>query len=119
MAAPLYRAFISYSHADAATANWLHRVLEAYRVPAKLVGHDTPLGPVPRRLLPIFKDREELAASGNLSDGLRNSLAAAQSLIVVASPASAHSRWVNEEVRAYKQMHGEAQVLVVIAIPPQ
>ena len=115
MAAPLYRAFISYSHADAATANWLHRVLEAYRVPAKLVGLDTPLGPVPRRLLPIFKDREELAASGDLSDGLRNSLAAAQSLIVIASPAAARSRWVNEEVRTYKQMHGEAQVLVVIA----
>lgn len=115
MAAPFYRAFISYSHADAATAKWLHRVLEAYRVPAKLVGRDTPLGPVPRRLLPIFKDREELAASGKLSDGLRNSLAAAQSLIVIASPGAARSRWVNEEVRTYKQMHGEAQVLVVIA----
>lgn len=115
MAAPIYRAFISYSHADAAVAKWLHRVLEAYRVPAKLVGRDTPLGPVPRRLLPIFKDREELAASGTLSDGLRNSLAAAQSLIVIASPDAARSRWVNEEVRAYKQIHGEAQVLVVIA----
>ncbi|MCY7399058.1 MAG: toll/interleukin-1 receptor domain-containing protein [Sphingomonas bacterium] len=115
MTAPHYLAFISYSHADSATANWLHRSLESYRVPAKLVGRETHLGPVPRRLLPIFKDREELAASGNLSDGLRNSLAAARSLIVIASPAAAGSRWVNEEVRAYKQMHGEAQVLVVIA----
>lgn len=110
-----YRAFISYSHADAKIATWLHRALEFYRVPRKLVGAATAVGPVPRRLTPIFKDRDELAASGDLSVGLKEALAAAQFLIVVASPASARSRWVNEEVRMFKALHGEACVLVVIA----
>jgi tetratricopeptide (TPR) repeat protein len=110
-----YRAFISYSHADAALAGRLHRALETYRVPAKLVGRETPVGIVPRRLTPIFKDREELAASADLSSGLKASLAASRFLIVIASPAAARSHWVNEEVRAFKAIHGEARVLVLIA----
>ena len=110
-----YRAFISYSHADTACANWLHHALETYRIPAKLVGRETAIGAVPRRLTPIFKDREELAASGDLSAGLKESLGGSEFLIVIASPAAARSRWVNEEVRTYKQMHGEARVLVVIS----
>ena len=110
-----YRAFISYSHADTALAKWLHRALEGYRIPAKLVGRETPVGIVPRRLIPIFKDREELAASGDLGDGLKAALAASQFLIIIASPAAARSRWVNEEVRSFKAIHGESCVLVAIA----
>ena len=33
-----YRAFISYSHADKAWADWLHKALDMYRVPSRLVG---------------------------------------------------------------------------------
>ena len=112
---PGYRAFISYSHADTKFALWLHRALEGYRVPSKLVGRATPVGPVPRRLIPIFKDREELAASGDLGDGLTAALAASRFLILVASPAAACSKWVGEEVRRFKSLHGEARVLVAIA----
>lgn len=110
-----YRAFISYSHADSALAKWLHRALESYRIPAKLVGRETPVGIVPRRLIPIFKDRDELAASGDLGDGLKAALAASQFLIIIASPAAARSIWVNEEVRSFKAIHGETRVLVAIA----
>ena len=112
---PGYRAFISYSHADKALAMWLHRALEGYRIPAKLVGRETPVGIVPRRLIPIFKDREELAASGDLGDGLKAALAASHFLIVIASPAAARSKWVGEEVRNFKAIHGESRVLVAIA----
>ena len=49
-----YRAFISYSHRDREWADWLHRRLESYRVPKKLVGALTREGSVPRRLTPIF-----------------------------------------------------------------
>lgn len=109
-----YRAFISYSHVDSGQAIRLHRALEAFRMPSQLVGVVTDLGPVPRRLTPIFRDRDELPASGDLSAQLRGALAEARFLIVIASPASARSRWVNEEVRAFKAMHGEARVLVAI-----
>ena len=56
-----YRAFISYSHRDKPWADWLHKALETYRVPSKLVGRETAAGTIPRRLNPVFRDREELA----------------------------------------------------------
>ncbi|HWI86710.1 MAG TPA: hypothetical protein VNT42_10370, partial [Sphingomonas sp.] len=59
-----YAAFISYSHADHLCVRWLHRALETYRLPKMLVGTEAPFGPVPRRLPPVFRDRDELPASG-------------------------------------------------------
>ena len=61
-----YRAFISYSHQDKAWADWLHRSLESYRIPQRLVGQVTPAGVVPKRLLPVFRDRDELASATDL-----------------------------------------------------
>src|SRR5262249_36940666 len=61
-----YRAFLSYSHRDAKWANWLHKALETYRPPKGLIGTVTPVGPVPRRLIPIFQDRQELASATEL-----------------------------------------------------
>lgn len=113
--AATYRAFISYSHADKACADWLHRVLESYRLPGKLVGGTTSAGKVPARLTPIFRDRDELPAAGELSGELHRALRDSLFLIVIASPAAASSRWVNEEVRQFKQVHGEGRVLAVIA----
>lgn len=101
-----YRAFISYSHADARVVEWLHRALEAYRIPAKLVGFETALGPVPARLGSLFRDRNELPAAGDLSAELLGALKRSQFLIVVCSPAAARSTWVNEEVRQFKLLHG-------------
>ncbi len=61
-----YRAFISYSHADEKWAAWLHRALETYKIPKHLIGKPTDFGPVPERLAPIFRDRDELATSTEL-----------------------------------------------------
>lgn len=110
-----YRAFISYSHADRAVAQWLHRALERYRLPPRLVGTVTDVGIVPAKLTPIFRDRDELPAAGNLTDELRDALLESDFLVVVASPAAAASHWVNEEIRLFKAMHGEAHVLALIA----
>ena len=111
---PRYRAFLSYSHRDSRLAAWLHRKLESYRVPAKLVGTTTSAGSVPRRLRPIFRDREELSASSDLSAAIQVALQASPFLIVICSPAAAASRWVNEEVLAFKRLHGEGRILPVI-----
>jgi len=109
-----FRAFISYSHRDTGTVRWLHRALETYRVPPKLLGRETPLGPVPKTLGPIFRDRDELSASPDLSAELRAALAQSLFLIVVCSPAAAASRYVNEEVLTFKRLHGEKRVLALI-----
>jgi tetratricopeptide (TPR) repeat protein len=111
---PAYRAFISYSHSDKTIAKWLHSELERYRLPKKLIGNHTALGPVPKRLSPIFRDVDELPASGNLGTELQDALTRSLFLIVICSPASARSKWVNEEIRQFKLMHGANKVLALI-----
>lgn len=100
----VYRAFISYSHADKAWADWLHKVLETYRVPSRLVGKETAAGIIPRRLNPIFRDRDELASAVDLGRKVNEALGQAEALLVICSPHAATSHWVNEEVLAFKQM---------------
>ena len=90
-----YRAFISYSHQDAAAGRRLHRRLERYVLPRRLVGRATARGPVPRRLGPIFRDREDLPAADSLSEEVRAALAGSASLIVVCSPAARASSAAN------------------------
>ena len=113
-AGPRYWAFLSYSHADLRWARRLHRALEAYVVPRRLVGRPTPGGPAPRRLRPVFRDLDEMGAGGSLSDRLKSALDASASLIVVCSPAAAVSPWVNEEIRRFKAERGEDRILAVI-----
>ena len=69
-----YQAFISYSHADAGHAAWLQRRLETYRVPRRLHGKPGLHGPIPARLGAVFRDREDLPASGDLGDTIRAAL---------------------------------------------
>jgi tetratricopeptide (TPR) repeat protein len=109
-----YSAFISYSHADHACARWLHHGLETYRLPKSLVGSESPFGPVTRRLLPVFRDRDELPASGDLGGELRAALAQSRYQIVLCSPNSARSHWVNEEILSFKRLHGESRTLALI-----
>jgi tetratricopeptide (TPR) repeat protein len=109
-----YAAFISYSHADQVVARWLHQALETYRLPRALIGTPSEFGPVSRRLPPVFRDRDELPASGDLGEKLRNALADSRFQIVLCSPRAAQSKWVNEEIITFKRIHGEARTLAVI-----
>lgn len=109
-----YWAFLSYSHADTKAADRLHRFLEHFRLPDSLVGQAHPLGTVPKRLTPIFRDRSELAASSSLGREIQEALLASRYLIVLCSPAAAKSRWVDQEIRDYKRLHGEDRVLAAI-----
>jgi hypothetical protein len=109
-----YWAFISYSHADTRWGDWLHKKIESYRVPRSLVGKPSRDTKVPRRLFPIFRDREELPVSSDLGANLKNSLEQSRYLIVICSPQAAQSHWVNEEVRHYKSRYGEDRLLCFI-----
>jgi len=109
-----YRAFISYSHRDAACADWLHKALETYRVPSRLVGTTTAHGAIPRRLNPVFRDRDELSSSPELGSKINQALAQSENLVVICSPASAASRWVNQEVLAYKRIGRAGRIFCLI-----
>jgi tetratricopeptide (TPR) repeat protein len=109
-----YRAFISYSHQDKTPAAWLHRALETFAIPARLVGQTTAMGVIPCRLSPVFRDREELASAGDLGRTVNAALAQSACLLVVCSPQAAASRWVNEEVLSYKRLGGEDRIFCLI-----
>lgn len=109
-----YKAFISYSHADKAWAEWLLKSLESFRIPRNLVGRKTDFGPIPDRLAPIFRDRDELPAAHRLTDRLFEALRASEFLIVLCSPRSAQSKLVNREIVEFKKTHGDGRVLCLI-----
>ncbi|MEJ2523935.1 MAG: toll/interleukin-1 receptor domain-containing protein, partial [Gammaproteobacteria bacterium] len=109
-----YVAFISYSHADERLSRWLHRALETYRVPGRLVGQPAQHGPVPARLAPVFRDRDELAGGADLGSTVTAALQESRHLIVICSPAAARSRWVDEEVRVFKRMGRGDRILTLI-----
>ena len=109
-----YCAFLSYSHEDEETASWLHDALEKFRTPSSLAGRLTENGAIPKRLTPIFRDRHELAASGDLATGIRDALDSSRFLIVLCSPAAAASRWVNAEIDMFKRHRPDGCVLAAI-----
>jgi tetratricopeptide (TPR) repeat protein len=109
-----YRAFISYSHRDAGWASWLHRSLERYRPPKSLIGTSTVQGEVPKRLGPIFKDRDELPSATDLGVLINAALAGSAAQIVICSPQAAKSKWVNEEILAFKRLGREERILCII-----
>jgi len=99
-----YRAFISYSHQDERWAKWLQRSLEHYRIPERLKRQHAGEEPLPGRLHPIFRDRDELASSSDLSESIRSAMRDSHALIIICSPAAAHSKWVNEEIRYFQSL---------------
>lgn len=109
-----YWAFISYSHADTAWARWLHKSLETYRVPSRLIGMPIAAGRVPPRLSPIFRDRDELPTATDLGQTIEEALRQSWCLIVICSRASAQSRWVNEEVLAFQRLGRAARIHCLI-----
>lgn len=106
-----YRAFISYSHQDLTAAVRLHRKLEGYRLPERLVGTMTARGEVPARLTPIFRDIDELPAADDLSVEIKNALAQSGALIVLCSPDAKASRWVNREIELFRELYPDRPIL--------
>jgi tetratricopeptide (TPR) repeat protein len=115
-----YKAFISYSHQDERWAAWLQRALESYHLPRKLVGGPGRHGEIPARINPVFRDREDLSAAGDLNGRIIRALENSDSIIVICSPFSAQSRWVNEEIRQFIAMgKGDRVYCLIVDGDPQ
>jgi tetratricopeptide (TPR) repeat protein len=114
MDASKYRAFISYSHRDSGWASWLHGSVEKYRPPKPLIGVVTARGEVPKRITPIFRDRDELPSATDLGALINAALANSACQIVICSPQAAKSKWVNEEILAFKRLGREDRILCLI-----
>jgi WD40 repeat protein len=109
-----FKAFISYNHQDKDFARWLHKSLESYKIPKNLTRAEGS-GPLPERLFPVFRDREDMSAGADLSSEIKEILADSAYLIVVCSPDSAKSRWVNEEIKHFRRLGRGNRILTIIA----
>lgn len=109
-----YWAFISYAHEDERWAAWLQRAIESYRLPKALAPLDESKGEATRRLVPVFRDREDFASSSNLDKQVEAALESSRALIVVCSPAATRSRWVNQEIKRFRELHGGRQIHCMI-----
>ena len=92
-----YIAFISYRHKskDLAVAKRLHSLIEQYRVPKALRKGGK------KRLGIVFRDRDELAIAANLPEEIHRALDNSDFLIVICSPDTPHSPWVDQEIRHF------------------
>jgi formylglycine-generating enzyme required for sulfatase activity len=107
-----YAAFISYRHVepDRTWALWLHRALESYRTPRVLVREHRALARVGR----VFRDEDELPASADLSREIDQALEQSRFLIVVCSPRTPESRWVDQEIHRFRQLGRPDHILALL-----
>ncbi len=104
-----YFAFISYKRENEEWAKWLQHKLEHYKLPSNLNGRKN----FPKEIRPIFMDTSELKP-GNLPEQIRCALEQSKYLIVICSPQSARSEWVNMEVEAFLSMGRKTKIIPFI-----
>ena len=109
-----YRAFLSYSHRDREVGDKLHKEIENYRIPRELLGKPAAFGPVPQKLRPIFRDRYDLEAGHSLREQIIDALNSSEALIVICSPDSARSPYVDEEIRLFKALGRSNRIYPII-----
>ncbi len=107
-----YAAFISYRHneRDSFIAENLQHELEHYHIPSKIQRSSKR-----KKVGRIFRDRQELPISNNLEDNIQSALKDSEYLIVICSPESKQSEWVQREVNTFISMHDKRHVLAVLA----
>lgn len=74
----------------------------------------TARGEVPKRLAPIFRDRDELPSATDLGTLINTALEASACQIVICSPRAAKSKWVNEEILTFKRLGREDRIFCLI-----
>ena len=107
-----YDAFISYKHAehDIKVAEAVQHGLEHFHIPRKL---QKKYGL--KRIQRIFRDKDELPITSDLSDEIENALYNADYLIVICSPEAKKSIWVNREIEFFLRNHTKREIFTVVA----
>lgn len=105
-----YYAFISYCSEDEKWAKWLHRHLENYHIPTRLCSEYPKL---PKKIRPVFWYKVDLSGT-KLKPALEKELDVSNYLIVICSPDSAKSDWVNDEVNSFLKKHDGNRIIPLI-----
>ena len=93
---------------------WLLRRLEAYRVPRHLNPEKARFSSRDRSLGKMFRDREELPASGDMETEIRSAISQSEYMIIICSRAAAQSSRVNSEIRQFVSLRDSANILCFI-----
>ena len=106
-----YNAFISYKHEvkDTKIAELVQRELEHYNIPAK-IKKSTGMKKIER----IFRDKDELPITSDLSETILDALNHSDYLIVICSTKTRESIWVSREIDFFLRTHTKKQILTVL-----
>lgn len=106
-----YDAFISYRHAELDTyiAKRVHRMLETFKVPRSVSKTGKK-----KKIARVFRDQEELPIGSSLTNNIELALQNSEFLIVICSPRTPQSEWVQREIDTFIRMHGRQNVLAVL-----
>ncbi len=106
-----YDAFISYRHTepDMYVAKKVHKGLETLKVPRGLT---SKLGK--KKIERVFRDQEELPIGSDLGDNIKAALEESEYLIVVCSPRTPDSYWVQKEIDTFISLHGREHILAIL-----
>ncbi|MBQ6018012.1 MAG: TIR domain-containing protein [Clostridiales bacterium] len=106
-----YNAFISYRHAklDMSIAEHIQKKLEHFHVPHKLkkkLKH--------QKITRIFRDKDELPITSDLTETITDALQKAEYLIVICSTNTKESMWVKREIQTFLLTHTRDKILTVL-----
>ncbi len=92
-----YEVFLSYRHKprDSKICKKVHTLLETFKPPRKYKQAD---------IKRVFRDDDELPAAGVLSDTIGEALKNSRILLVICSPDTSQSQWVDREVRTFMEL---------------
>lgn len=106
-----YDAFISYRHSDLDMyiARKIHKGLETFKVPRPVAQKSGK-----KSIKRVFRDQEELPIGSDLGDNIEGALGESEFLLVICSPRTPESYWVQKEIETFIRMHGREHVLAIL-----
>lgn len=105
--------FISYNHEDIKIAESFVKKLDEYKLPVSICKKHPDK---PRQIRRIFRDVDSMGAGGILSDKLKQELDDTNFLVVLCSPNSAKSKWVNDEITYFRSLGRSSEQIIPIII---
>jgi len=105
-----YFAFISFQSADAKEALWVQRAIENYRLPTAV----SKTRSLPKRMRPCFCYLNDINLSEELMMELKQRMEQSEYLIVVCSPRSAKSSFVNGGIDYFVQLGRRDRIIPLI-----
>lgn len=107
-----YAAFVSYRHTepDKTWAKWLVDTLETYKIPKALRERGYP-----NKIGKLYRDEDEAHAGAVLGDHIATALDQSRTLIIVCTPNTQDSPWVEREIEYFRLLGRGDRIFCLLA----